>query len=97
VNVISRRALNEFAAKHPDAKAELDAWYKVARKARWQSLVGVRILYPHADAVGTCTVFNIGGNKYRLITKIKYARQVIYIRHVLTHPEYSREKWKDEC
>jgi mRNA interferase HigB len=43
------------------------------------------------------TVFNIGGNKYRLITKIKYARQVIYIRRVLTHPEYSKEKWKDEC
>jgi mRNA interferase HigB len=97
VNVISRPALNGFAAKHPDSKTALDAWYKAARRARWRSLHEVRQVYPHADLVGTCTVFNIAGNKYRLVTKIKYAGQVIYIRQVLTHPEYNRRRWKDEC
>jgi len=97
VNVISRPALNEFAARRSDSKTELDAWYRVARKAHWQSLVEVKNVYPHADAVGTCTIFNIGGNKYRLITKINYARQAIYIRNVLTHPQYDRGNWKDDC
>ncbi len=69
-------------------------WYGVAKRARWQSLVEAREDFPHADVVGPFTVFNIGGNKYRLVTAIKYRWQVIYIRHVLTHAEYSREKWK---
>ena len=97
VNVISRPALNEFAVKHPDSKTALDAWYKTARKAQWRSLTEVKRVYPRADLVGTCTVFNIAGSKYRLVTKIKYAQQVIYICNVLTHPDYSRGKWKDEC
>ena len=44
-----------------------------------------------------CTVFNIGGNKYRLIVKIEYKLQTIYIKHVLTHDEYNKEKWKHDC
>jgi mRNA interferase HigB len=56
--------------------------------------VDVREDFRHADAVGVFTVFNIGGNKYRLVTVIKYRWQVIYVRHVLTHAEYSKEKWK---
>ena len=55
------------------------------------SLVGVRKTYPHADSVGVFTIFNIGGNKYRLATFINYRMGKIYIRHVLTHEEYSRE------
>ena len=97
MNVISRPALNEFTVKHPDSKTSLDAWYKTARKAQWSSLAELKRVYPHADLVGSCTVFNIAGVKYRLITKIKYARQVIYVRCVLTHPDYSRGKWKDDC
>jgi len=89
--------LNAFAAKHPASKAPLDAWYRVARNAQWRNIIDVRQVYSAADLVGICTVFNIAGNKYRLVTHIKYARQAIYIRHVLTHPEYSRGKWKNEC
>ena len=69
-------------------------WYTVAKRARWQSLVEIRRDFPHADAADLFTVFNIGGNKYRLVTVIKYRWQVIYVRRVLTHSEYSKEKWK---
>jgi mRNA interferase HigB len=49
----------------------------------------VQNTYPHADTYGTCTIFNVGGNKYRLVVKINYARQTIYVKHVLTHAELS--------
>lgn len=97
MNVISRKRLKEFAEQHKPAAEPLDNWYKRARKAAWQNLVEVQADYPHADLVGKCTVFNIGTNKYRLITKIVYRAQAIYIKNVLTHKEYDKEGWKNEC
>ena len=97
VNVVSRRALKSFARAHLTAAEPLDNWYRRARKASWQNLVDVRFDYPHADLVGKCTVFNIGGNKFRLVTKISYVGQAIYIKRVLTHREYDEGAWKNEC
>lgn len=97
VHVITRRALKEFAAKHKTAEKPLDSWYAIAKKATWQNIADVRANYPQADAVGKCTVFNIGGNKYRLIVKIEYKLQTIYIKYVLTHSEYDQEEWKRGC
>ena len=97
MHVISRKALREFASVHPDSEAPLDAWYRIAKKAEWENLVQVREVYPHADPVGECTVFNIRGNRYRLICGIDYEGQVIYIRHVLTHKDYDRGGWKSGC
>ena len=94
VRIISKAAIIEFVRNHKDALEPLMQWYLVAKRARWQSLVDVRGDFRHADAVELFTVFNIGGNKYRLVTVIKYRWQVIYVRHVLTHSEYSKEKWK---
>jgi len=81
----------------PDAQQPLEGWWKITQHAHWNNLAETRADFPHADPVGACTVFNIGGNKYRLITKINYRSQVVYIRCVLTHPEYSRGGWKDDC
>jgi mRNA interferase HigB len=69
-------------------------WYQVAKRAHWKNITEVRLDFPHADAVGIFTVFNIGGNRYRLITVIKYRWQVAYVREVLTHEQYSRERWR---
>ncbi len=88
MHVITRRALKEFAALSKAAEKPLDSWFSVAKRSHWQSIADVRVSYPHADAVGRCTVFNIGGNKYRLIVKIEYKLQTIYIKNVLTHAEY---------
>jgi mRNA interferase HigB len=97
VHAISRTALKEAAGRYPDLESPLDTWYRTTKKARWKSLHDVRQTYPHADQVGTCTVFNIKGNQYRLVVMINYQTGRIYIRHVLTHAEYDREGWKDEC
>ncbi len=71
-----------------------DVWYRVARKARWKNLMEVRRTLPTADAVDKYTVFNIKGNAYRLITEINYLTGRIFLRHVLTHADYSRGGWQ---
>ena len=101
MNLISRSKLNDFATKHPDAEKPLDAWFKVASHALWRTFVDVRHTFPSADLVGRLTVFNIGGNNYRLIAKITYGvgttGGTAYIRSVLTHADYDEGDWKHDA
>ena len=94
MHIITRKRLNEFAAKHPAAASGLAHWYRMLKRNNFASLVELRRALPHADQVGGLTVFNIGGNKYRLITEIYYAQRVVLVRHVLTHADYDRGTWK---
>ena len=94
MHVITRRRLIEFAREHPDARVPLNHWYTIVSKTDYASFVELRITFPSADQVGKFTVFNITGNKYRLIVAIHYNRKKVYIRHVLTHAEYSRAHWR---
>ena len=95
--VISRKKLLQASRLHPGLEASLDAWFRIARKAAWKGLIEVRKTWGNADAAGTCTVFNIKGNHYRLIVWINYPTQKIFIRHVLTHAEYTKGGWKNDC
>ena len=100
MRVISLKVLREFWQRHPDAEVPLRNWYKVACQAGWRKLQDARRDYPHADGVAnrmgeTLTVFNIGGNKYRLIVRIRYDYQLINIRFVVTHVDYNAGKWKE--
>ncbi|MCI0523994.1 MAG: type II toxin-antitoxin system HigB family toxin [Acidobacteria bacterium] len=97
MRIISRKALREFWEVQPNAEQPLEDWYRITKHAEWSNLAQTRQDFPHADPVGDCTVFNIGGNKYRLITKIRYQYQRIYVIHVLTHKDYSKGKWADDC
>jgi mRNA interferase HigB len=94
LRIISKAAITEFSKTHPDALEPLLHWHCVTRRAAWEHLADVRADFPHADAVDAFTVFNIGGNKYRLIALIKYRWSIVYIRHILTHAQYDRRKWK---
>ncbi len=96
MHIISRRKLREFSQDHPDAREALDHWYNATRKALWRNFSDLRATFGSADQVGHFVVFNIGGNKYRLIVRICYKDAVILIRHVMTHKEYDRGDWKDE-
>ena len=78
---------------HPDAERPLRAWFSIAKQSRWANIADVRRSHPKADKVGRFTVFDIGGNKYRLIVEISYKVGRIYIRQVLTHTEYDRHRW----
>ncbi|MFN0169723.1 MAG: type II toxin-antitoxin system HigB family toxin [Bryobacteraceae bacterium] len=77
-----------------DALESLLHWHGVIKRAAWRHLADVRADFPHADAVDAFTVFNISGNKYRLVSVIKYHWQIVYIRHILTHAEYDKGRWK---
>jgi mRNA interferase HigB len=94
VHVISRKRLREFWVRHPDAEGPLSAWFKVASRAQWRKFADVRSYHSAADLVDGLVVFNIGGNKYRLITEIYYRDQVILVRHVLTHKDYDKGHWR---
>jgi mRNA interferase HigB len=69
----------------------------VAEHATWEKFADVKETYSRADQVGRCTVFDIGGNKFRLIAAIHFNRGKVYIGHVLTHAEYDEGAWKGDC
>lgn len=100
MRVISLKPLREFWRRHRDARQPLRNWYKTATRSSWSSIQDVRESYPHADAVMTSTgdlltVFNVGGNKYRLVARIRYDYQLINVRAIMTHREYDEGKWKE--
>jgi mRNA interferase HigB len=83
-----------MAESYSDCVGQVDAWCKVAGKETWTSLEDVRRTYRDTDLVGDKTVFNIKGNRYRLIVHIRYDTGIIYIKQLLTHAEYDKGKWK---
>ena len=100
MRVISRKALTEFCKIHADAQLPLHAWFKVASKGRFRNLPELRQTFSSVDYVSARTrgvyVFDIGGNKYRLIAAIHFNTQMLFIRHVLTHAQYDKGDWKDK-
>jgi mRNA interferase HigB len=96
MHVITKARLKQFWEQHPDAEVSLQVWYKLTNLARWKNFVELREVFPSADQVENFTVFNIGGNKYRLIGLVDYLYQKVFIRHVLTHAEYAKETWKND-
>jgi mRNA interferase HigB len=93
MHIISRKKLREFSVDHPDAEESLNHWYNAARMARWRNFSDLRATFGSADQVGKFIVFNIGGNKYRLIIQIYYTDAVILFRHILSHEEYDQGGW----
>ena len=95
MHIITRKRLNDLARDHPDARTALEHWYRHMKQRNFASLADVRTVFPTADKVGKLTVFNIGGNKVRLIAALHYNRRKVYIRAVLTHEEYDQNTWKE--
>ncbi|GMQ79811.1 MAG: type II toxin-antitoxin system HigB family toxin [Thermodesulfobacteriota bacterium] len=94
MHIITRKRLLDFAKKHPDCSTALESWYRIVKRADFNSFNELRQTFPSADLVDNLTVFNIGGNKARLIAAIHYNTHRIYIRHILTHKEYDRRSWR---
>jgi mRNA interferase HigB len=95
MHIITRQRLNDFGEKHPTATSWLALWYRALRQNNPTNFVELRKIFPHADQVGGLTVFNIGGNKARLIAALHYNRRKVYIRAVLNHADYDAGKWKE--
>jgi len=101
VRIIKPSTVRAYASANPDAASALHRWMRLVRPARWRKLQEARQMFGSADEVRmksgrNVVVFNIGGNKYRLIAAVHYNLGRVYVLRFLTHAEYDRAKWKDE-
>jgi mRNA interferase HigB len=94
MKIISNSALRAFAADHPQADVPLQGWRRVIEKNRFVNWAELKAAFNTVDKVGELAVFDIGGNKYRLIAYIRFEKQIVYIKAVLTHRDYDKGAWK---
>ena len=96
MHLISAGKLKEAASKYSDAVEIVKNFAKKIEFSNWQNLIEIQADYRTAEAVGDFTVFNIKGNKYRLILSIDYEAQVAYFKYFMTHAEYDKDDWKND-
>ena len=101
MRVIKRGPLVEFGWRYPAAVLPLDLWYRTTLRSHWKSFAQVKQTFGQTDLVrvgssNTVAVFDIGGNKFRLIARISYEKQKVYVLRALTHKQYDSNRWKLE-
>lgn len=94
MHIITHKRIREFVAKYPDSQSSLESWYQIVRQTGYENFSQLKQHFSSADYVDGYIVFNISGNKYRLITAIHFNRKKVYIRAILTHAEYDKGQWK---
>ena len=92
MRVISNKALTTFSTIHAAAGEPLQAWRKIIESRSFDNFADIKTAFNATDKVGDFYVFDIGGNKYRIVAAIHFDYQKLYVRHVLTHKDY--DKWK---
>lgn len=97
MRIISPKKLRDFWLKNKESEVSLTEWLKNVKLADWNNFSELRNTYNHADVYKCCVIFDVGGNKYRVIAKIKYEYKIVYIRYVLAHHEYDGKKWQADC
>ena len=91
VRIISKKTLRAFGERHKDAEQTLKSWHQETSQAKWKNPNAIKVLYPSASFIGNDrVVFNLRGNCYRLIVKINYDYQAVWIRFIGTHAEYDK-------
>jgi mRNA interferase HigB len=94
MKLISNRVLREFAQVHADAETSLQAWRRLIEKGTYRNFAELRAAFAGADKVGDRMVFNIRGNKYRLVAAVLFSVQQVFVKAVLTHADYDKGEWK---
>lgn len=94
VRLFGEGIIQEFGNAHSKARRRLHTWAETVRTAEWKHFAELKETFRSADVVEGFTVFNIGGNNYRLIATVNYSLQIVSVRHVLTHAEYDKGGWK---
>lgn len=92
--IITKKRIWDAKKKHPDSAGALDGWYRIISKNMFNNFSELKTTFNTVDKVGNLYVFNIGGNKLRLIASIHFNRHKVYIRDILTHKEYDKNCWK---
>lgn len=94
MKLISNSALRAFSEKHPQAELALQGWRKVIEKNSFHHWAELKRAFNAIDKVGDLVVFDVGGNKYRIIAFVRFEKQIVYVKAVLTHIEYDKGGWK---
>ena len=96
MHVISKKKIIDFIVTYPDPDSEssLLGWHSIVKSELFSDFNELRNWFPHTDLVGRRTVFNISGNKYRMITRVNFMSKRIFILDILTHSEYSKNTWR---
>jgi mRNA interferase HigB len=96
VHIVSKKTLKDYYSKHKETKSQLEAWYYEAKNSNWNNPVEIKEKFRTASIIGdNKVVFNIKGNKYRLVTKINYRMKTVYIKFIGTHKEYDKINVED--
>jgi len=94
MKLISNKALREFAILHPDAGTPLQDFRRLIEQCNFAHFAQLKATFASVDKVGDRYVFNIGGNKYRLVAAIAFQAGLVWVKAVLTHTEYDKGDWK---
>ena len=94
MKVISRATIDKFIKKHPDSQSSLKSWYAEAKSANWKKPQDIKDKYKPASFLSdNRVIFNIGGNKYRLVVSVAYNTQTVFIKWIGTHAEYTKKSF----
>lgn len=97
MRIISEKGIREFWQQRPEAEKAMREWIQTVKLTDWNDFSDVRKTFNHADIYGGCVIFDVGGNKYRIIGKIAYGFKIVFIRFVLTHRQYDERKCQSDC
>lgn len=95
MRVVTHKRIVEASLRWPQCAMALESWYKRISREAPGNFPQMKALFPAVDRVGRFHVFDIGGNKIRLIAGVSYSTQQVYVKHVLSHAEYDKDKWKE--
>jgi mRNA interferase HigB len=96
MHIIARSILIEFVARYPDARPAVERWWTICRKNTFSSFSDLKKTFGAADMVNRCVIFNIGGGKYRLVARVNFIGQRMWIKYVLPHNQYERLNLKED-
>ena len=94
MRIISKKKIKEFWIKYPDSERPLKVWYSICKNLTFKNFSEIKNIFNSSDFFEDKIIFDIGGNKYRLIVKIQYKIRTIFIKGIYTHKEYEKGKWK---
>lgn len=100
MRIISERTIRKYYRENPESETALREWIRAVRIADWHSFIGLKNTFNHADIFKKCIIFDVGGNKWRIIGKVEYQRHLVFIKAILTHDEYTYKNgklWKPAC
>ncbi len=90
MHVIARKVLNEFSNSYPRSRKPLDSWWTICNKNHFPNFVELKKTFGTVNLINNCLVFNIGGGKYRLVVRVNFSAQRMWIKYVLSHEEYDK-------